>query len=474
MRRQLRIGLQAAIVTALVDVILINLAFALAWWARYEFDLGPQVAEYNYVTLGAYLPVQLALTVVLFLIFNLQGAYGRRLRADLIDQVGSIVGAVSIGIALMIIAVFYWQVYALSRLMFGYLWLLMILLLSIFRFFVAVLRSHRRRRGLGLRQVVIVGAGGLGRMIMQAIVADPDCGLHVIGFVDDTRAEDIGRFKALGMIDGLRAAMRKYVVDEVVIALPAASHQKIADILMHCAKQEVGCRIVPDFYELTLRQVDIDQIGGIPLIGLREVSIRGWNLAIKRLVDLVVAVLVLALAAPLMLIIAAAIKLDSRGPVLFRQIRLGRNRQPFVINKFRSMRASAEAEQAGLAALNEADGPLFKIRHDPRLTRVGCLLRRLSLDELPQFLNVLGGDMSLVGPRPPIPNEVERYEDWHLQRLEVSPGLTGLWQVSGRSGLTFDEMVLLDIWYIENWSLALDFKILLRTIPSVLFTNGAY
>jgi len=191
-------------------------------------------------------------------------------------------------------------------------------------------------------------------------------------------------------------------------------------------------------------------------------------------VDIVVAGVVLVLAAPLMLAIAAAIKLDSPGPVLFRQVRLGRNRQRFVINKFRSMRVTAEAEQADLAALNEADGPIFKIRQDPRLTRVGRFLRRLSLDELPQFINVLSGDMSLVGPRPPIPREVERYEDWHHQRLEVAPGLTGLWQVSGRSELTFDEMVLLDIWYIENWNLGLDFKILLRTVPAVFFGNGAY
>ena len=474
MRRQQRFGLPVAVATAVIDVLLINVAFALAWWSRYESNLGPEVAEFNYVTLDAYLPVQVALTVVLFFIFDLQGAYRRRLRADLVDQVGSIIAAVSIGIALMIIAVFYWREYALSRLMFGYAWLLIVLFLGVFRVAVAVLRSYRRRKGLGLLREVIVGAGGLGRMIMQAIVADPDCGLHVLGFVDDTREEDIGRFKALGKVDDLPAVMRDHWVEEVVIALPAASHQKITAILMHCARQKVGCRIVPDFYELTLRQVDIDPIGGIPLIGLREVSIRGWNLAVKRVVDIVVAGVVLVLAAPLMLAIAAAIKLDSPGPVLFRQVRLGRNRQRFVINKFRSMRVTAEAEQADLAALNEADGPIFKIRQDPRLTRVGRFLRRLSLDELPQFINVLSGDMSLVGPRPPIPREVERYEDWHHQRLEVAPGLTGLWQVSGRSELTFDEMVLLDIWYIENWNLGLDFKILLRTVPAVFFGNGAY
>jgi exopolysaccharide biosynthesis polyprenyl glycosylphosphotransferase len=190
--------------------------------------------------------------------------------------------------------------------------------------------------------------------------------------------------------------------------------------------------------------------------------------------DVVGAVVGLTLGAPLFALIALAIRIDSPGPVIFRQARVGIGGKLFEMYKFRSMREGAEAEIEQLRGRNEADGPIFKIRDDPRRTRVGRLLRRTSLDELPQLWNVLRGEMSLVGPRPPTPTEVDGYMDWHRKRLEVSPGLTGLWQVSGRSLLSFDEMVLLDIYYIEHWSLWLDFKILLRTIPQVLFGNGAY
>jgi lipopolysaccharide/colanic/teichoic acid biosynthesis glycosyltransferase len=186
------------------------------------------------------------------------------------------------------------------------------------------------------------------------------------------------------------------------------------------------------------------------------------------------AAITLLLAIPLRAFIALVIKLDSPGPVLFPQERVGKNGRRFTIYKFRSMVEGAEGQKAALEVLNEADGPLFKIKDDPRRTRLGKGLRKWSLDELPQLYNILRGDMSLVGPRPPIPTEVAQYKEWHKRRLEVSPGLTGLWQVSGRSGLTFDEMALLDIYYIENWSLGLDAKILIQTVPKVLFGQGAY
>jgi lipopolysaccharide/colanic/teichoic acid biosynthesis glycosyltransferase len=175
-----------------------------------------------------------------------------------------------------------------------------------------------------------------------------------------------------------------------------------------------------------------------------------------------------------LLLIVLLIEYDSPGPVLFRQVRVGRGGRLFTLYKFRSMRQGADEEKTTLSDRNQATGPLFKMRDDPRLTRVGRWLRRLSLDELPQFYNVLRGEMSLVGPRPPIPAEVEQYQDWHRRRLDVPPGVTGLWQVSGRSDLTFDEMVMLDLFYAENWSLLLDFKILLRTIPTVILGTGAY
>jgi len=241
-----------------------------------------------------------------------------------------------------------------------------------------------------------------------------------------------------------------------------------------CERRRVRARIVPDLFQMSLTQVNVEDLGGVPLIGVRTVAISKGALLVKRLIDVTVAAVGLVLCAPLLLLIALAIRLDSPGPIIFRQTRVGLRGRLFEMYKFRSMHVGAEEQQDMLAEFNEADGPIFKIRDDPRLTRVGRILRRLSLDELPQLVNVLRGEMSLVGPRPPIPAEVEKYQEWHKKRLEAPPGMTGLWQVSGRSRLSFDEMVLLDIYYIENWSLWLDFKILMRTIPKVLLGEGAY
>jgi exopolysaccharide biosynthesis polyprenyl glycosylphosphotransferase len=232
--------------------------------------------------------------------------------------------------------------------------------------------------------------------------------------------------------------------------------------------------MVPDLFELRLSHVDLGTVAGIPWVRLNENAIAGWNQVLKRAMDVVLSAWLLLCSAPLFLVLAILIKLDSPGPVYFRQVRLGKGGAPFTCYKFRSMRDGADGEVQLLETLNEADGPLFKIRADPRLTRIGRFLRRTSLDELPQLLNAFRGEMSLVGPRPPIPSEVERYEDWHRRRLEVVPGMTGMWQVSGRSQLSFDEMVMLDLYYIENWSLTLDLQILARTIPAVFRASGAF
>jgi exopolysaccharide biosynthesis polyprenyl glycosylphosphotransferase len=225
---------------------------------------------------------------------------------------------------------------------------------------------------------------------------------------------------------------------------------------------------------MTLSRMSIAEMGGIPLIGVKQVPISASVLLLKRIVDVTFSLGVLIFAAPLMALVVLAIKLDSPGPVLFRQTRVGKGGKPFILYKFRSMAIGAEEQKDLLRDLNEADGPIFKIKADPRRTRMGRWLRRLSLDELPQFYNVLRGDMSIIGPRPPLPEEVAEYQPWHMRRLEIAPGITGLWQVSGRSELPFDEMALLDIYYVEQWSPALDLKILLRTIPTVLFGDGAY
>lgn len=310
---------------------------------------------------------------------------------------------------------------------------------------------------------------------MRSIMALPQLGYLVVGFVDDEVPEkSIGRFPSLGSTKDLPRLLEERKIDGVIITLPWASHEEIIKMAAQCERARVPARIVPDLFQMRLSRVDVEEVGGIPLLGVKEVSIRGWNLALKRAIDVVVSATILLFLSPLILLAAALIKLESPGPALFRQTRIGRNGKPFTLYKFRSMRPEAEEELSEVHDLNEAEGVFFKIRKDPRCTHVGKVLRRFSLDELPQIYNILRGEMSLVGPRPALPKEVERYKEWHRQRLGVLPGLTGLWQVMGRSELTFDEMVMLDLFYNENWSLWLDLKIMLMTIPTVLSGRGAY
>jgi exopolysaccharide biosynthesis polyprenyl glycosylphosphotransferase len=232
--------------------------------------------------------------------------------------------------------------------------------------------------------------------------------------------------------------------------------------------------VVPDVFQQRMGRVDLDTLSGIPLIGTAPVRLSQGAFLIKRVIDLSVSILAMPFMLILFVIVALFIKLDSPGPVIFKQRRVGKDGRFFHVLKFRSMVEGAEQMQADLEALNEADGPLFKVKRDPRVTRVGKWLRRTSIDELPQLINVIRGEMSLVGPRPGTPEEVVQYEPWQMQRISVLPGITGLWQVSGRSDVPFEEMVLLDIFYIENWSLDLEIRILLQTIPYALLGHGAY
>jgi exopolysaccharide biosynthesis polyprenyl glycosylphosphotransferase len=237
---------------------------------------------------------------------------------------------------------------------------------------------------------------------------------------------------------------------------------------------EVEVRVSANISDILSTRLTLQQVGGLMALSLRPVRLSGAQAVAKRTLDLAAGVLAMVLLAPLWIVLYAAIKLDSRGPVFYRQERIGRHQRPFHMLKFRTMVVGADAMLDDLREQNEATGPLFKLRRDPRVTRVGRFLRRWSLDELPQLWNVLTGDMSLVGPRPALPEEVAAYEDWHLDRLEVPPGITGLWQVKGRSDLPFDDYVRLDLFYIENWSVGYDFYILAKTLPAVFAGRGAF
>jgi lipopolysaccharide/colanic/teichoic acid biosynthesis glycosyltransferase len=420
------------------DIILINIAFAIAYWIRYGLQWLRAVDPANLVSFSEFIPFALILTGLLILVYRREGLYRLRQGTSWLDEVYAIVNGTTTGIVIMVVLVFISRRSFYSRLIFFYAGAVIVMLLSLVRLVKGIWVQYMRQRGIGVARAII------------------------------------GRFKGLGSLDNLAHLVQDEAIDEVIITLPWQYHRKIMAIMAQCERENVRARIVPDLFQMTLSRMSVTEMSGIPLIGVKEARIGGITLLIKRGVDVAFSLLVLFFAAPLMGLIALTIKLNSPGPVFFRQERMGKGGQPFTLYKFRSMTLGAEEQKELLRDLNQADGPIFKIKEDPRVTRVGRWLRRFSLDELPQFYNVLRGDMSLIGPRPPLPEEVAQYQPWHMRRLEIAPGITGLWQISGRSELPFDEMALLDIYYVEQWSPALDLKILLRTIPSVIFGDGAY
>lgn len=459
------------------DLILILVAFVLAYWLRYQVQWLRAVEPTYQADLVTYMPFGLALVVLLLFSFQFSKVYRHQRDRTWPEEIYEIASATTIGVVLLLILNLIFGQISYSRLIFLYTAAFVTILLGISRGIMYAGRSYLRNQGIGLERVVLVGAGDVGRMVLRNIAAQPSLGYQLVGFLDDNPAKNqtnIGRFQALGPLHNFADVLREHDIDTAIICLPWQSHRTVAHLLQLCEQTGVKMQIVPDLFQLTKNQMQVEQLNGIPLITTRDVSIAGWNLFVKRVMDVILATLASLVALPVGTLIALAIRLDSPGPVLYTQTRIGRNGQPFKIYKFRSMIVNAEDHLNQMAALNEASGPLFKMRDDPRCTTVGRILRRFSLDELPNLINIFRGEMSLVGPRPNLPEEAAQYKAWHRKRLSVSPGMTGLWQVSGRSALTFDEMVLLDIYYAENWSLTLDMSILLRTIPKVLAADGAY
>jgi exopolysaccharide biosynthesis polyprenyl glycosylphosphotransferase len=464
-------------VTAVIDVLLINSAFLVAYWVRYDLQLFRSVDPANNVPYSVYLPMMGLLTAVFLLAARREGAYDVRKGRPLLDDVYAVINATTTAIMLLVVLVFFYRRLFYSRIIFIYAGLMIIVLLGLARLVRNLVLARLRQAGQGVDRVLIIGAGEVGRTVIRNLIAQPELGYRVVGFLDDDPAKstsDIGPIRAFGSLDYLPQVLQENLIDQVIITLPWQYHRKVVRLVADAEQYGVRARVVPDLFQLSLGGVDVEAINGIPLISIKGTTLTGFNLTLKRIVDVAVSGTALALFSPCWLLISAAIKIDSGGPVLFRQERIGRNGKPFLVYKFRSMYQNAEDQLEKLRDQNEAAGPIFKIREDPRRTRVGRFIRKTSLDEIPQFINVLRGDMSLVGPRPGLASEVAQYQDWHRKRLEVLPGITGLWQVSGRSELTFDEMVMLDIYYAENWTLGLDLRIMLRTVPQFLFGDGAY
>jgi exopolysaccharide biosynthesis polyprenyl glycosylphosphotransferase len=332
-----------------------------------------------------------------------------------------------------------------------------------------VAMERRRRRGKNLRFVLVLGAGPRGQAFATKLESHRELGLRIEGFLDDTADFDLPeRWPYLGRLEQLEDVLHSRIVDEVAICLPFSQWSLIDAVAHVCEEEGKIVRIPMDVLDHAVTAGRMEELDGTPVFSLVSGPDRALGLAAKRVVDLVASILGIVILSPLLVGIGAAVYLDDRGPVFFRQRRVGLHGRPFDVIKFRSMHPDAEARQTEIATRNEIRGNAFKVTDDPRITRVGRVLRRLSLDELPQLLNVLRGEMSLVGPRPPLPREVQGYDMWHRRRLSMKPGITGLWQVRGRRDPDFDTWVEADLEYIDRWSLWLDLKILFRTIPAAL------
>lgn len=425
--------------------------------------------------LERYLPLLLVVVPLWALIFYASGLYGTRALRSLKTEVARLGRALAIGTLLLTTLIFVAKLEYVSRPIFVFFILLNAIFFEAGRSIVraVVLESAMRRR--------VLIAGGLDEVLEAAIQIDAhrDWGFEIAGFISDGTWKDPGELPhpLLGPYHLIpRLVLEGEVVDEVLF-VPAAGHvdeiKFVEPVVIRLEELGIVTRLVVNFLPRSLSQVSFEDFGGIPLLTFSTAQHNELLLFVRRCIDFVIAAALLLMLWPLLLAIAIGIKATSPGPVLFRQKRCGLHGRAFTFLKFRSMQVGAEDLKQSLAPYNEMDGPAFKMTNDPRVTPIGNFLRRTSLDELPQLWNILRGDMSFVGPRPAVIEEVRQYEPWQRRRLSMPPGLTCLWQVSGRSDLTFEEWMRLDLEYIDNWSLWLDLKIALRTVPAVLFRRGA-
>ncbi|HEX8476460.1 MAG TPA: sugar transferase [Pyrinomonadaceae bacterium] len=444
---------------------------------------------------GAMLPLVLPIRLLTILYYDL---YRLRGEFSYADEVLRIFKATAVGSLLVVAATFLYRggfefrAFSYARLVFVLDFLFALLSFGALRLALRGAQSLVRRRGVNLIPTLVMGRGAEAALCIEEMRERPEIGYRVIGVIEngavtDETPETFEGVPVIGGIDDLSEVIRETRANEVIVTDPSVSGNLLFDVMMRVGRRHrVEFRIAPSLFNYLPRKTDIDQIGALPMIRLFREPLSNTARIVKRASDIIIATVALVVLAPLWFAIAVVIRLDSRGSVFFKQERIGMDGRVFLCYKFRTMHSDADDSLhrdnyrkniAGTPDANTGDSmrPVYgKLREDPRVTRVGRRLRRTSLDELPQLFNVLRGDMSIVGPRPPIPYEVEAYDVWHRKRLDMKPGLTGLWQVSGRNRLSFEEMVRLDLYYIENWSLLLDLKIILLTLPVMLGGDDAY
>lgn len=463
-----RASLAFTISLIFIDLLMIALAFFFAYHLRLRTEYPPLLGIPPFPSYLGVMGIQIVTVVTAFFFSKL---YHRKRALSHIDEFYSLFTASSIG---TIIAVaFSYFIFKNNpdypRLMIAYTWVLTILLTTLGRLTHSRLQWALQARGIAEQRALIVGTGEVGQMIFNAIRRSPGLGYRVVGFVgnDAPPTEELGA-PLLGTTKELTSLMKEHQVDEVIIALPEAPHDEILPLISDCRQERVTIKVFPDVFQIIASEVSVADLGGLPLLTVRDISLRGWKLTLKRGMDLAVSAVGLVLLSPFILLIALLIKLDSKGPVLYTQGRMGLDSVPFQMVKFRSMKEGAEDET----------GPVWATKEDPRCTRAGTFLRSLSLDELPQLINVLLGEMSLVGPRPERPIFVEQFKQLvprYMERHQEKAGMTGWAQVNGLRGDTsIVERTKYDLYYIEHWSLLFDIKIILKTFLSIFTDRNAY
>jgi exopolysaccharide biosynthesis polyprenyl glycosylphosphotransferase len=458
-------------VQVFLDLGLTTVSFFIAYLLRSYADLyfNP-IAPISYYLFLLYIILPLW---AILLYYN--GAYQSIRTLSFFHTVWPVLKTVFTGGAILITILFIFKLQTISR-------ALILLFLFSNAFFLIVQRAciyfffhHIRRKGFNYRNILIVGTGKRAMAFTQTILNHKDWGLKIVGFIDKEPSmvgqEILGK-KVIGLISDIPDILTKEQIDEVMFVGPRNWLDQIDRVILSCEKIGIKARIVCNFNAESSSKIHLDTLADWPLLTFRPPPHYGELFAVKRAVDILFSVTILLVASPLLLLIILGIKLASPGPVLFKQERCGLNGRRFKLLKFRTMVNNAEEIKSRVEHLNEMSGPVLKVRNDPRITPLGRLLRKFSLDEFPQFINVLKGDMSIVGPRPPLPDEVEKYEYIQRRRLSVKPGITCLWQVNGRHKIDFSEWVKLDLEYIDGWSLALDMKIIVKTIPAVLKGTG--
>lgn len=458
-------------VVFLLDILLSVITFLLCFWGRNHFLTVDTINFYSHLFI---IPLLLALLIGFLSYF---GAYHGPRYTSISKYTWAILRTMVLSIGVLLALLFFLHIHYISRFVIltfsvADFFVLLAIRIAIKTYFVRSIKS-----GKHCLRVLIIGTGERSKDLARGLRKQAEWGIEVIGHLDPDPArvgQLIDNKPVIGAVADISKCLKKYVIDEVIIAIPRTMLKDAEPIAFACEEEGIKLRFMADIFNLQVARVSLAQLGDIPLLTLEPVAQDKDILFLKRLFDFLVTAASMPVVLPIMVLTALAIKLDSPGPVLFIQQRVGLRKHLFPMYKFRSMHENAEEMLKDIEHLNEAEGPIFKMTDDPRVTRVGKFIRKTSLDELPQLINVLEGDMSLVGPRPMSIRDVDLFEKGiQRKRFSVKPGITCIWQISGRSNLPFDKWLELDLQYIDNWSFWLDLKILLKTLPAVLKSKGA-